>query len=301
MSISIIICSYNNHEQLQKTLAAMECCDAPQNVSIEVILVNNASRDDTYKLKKHSSKKFIFRYIEEHNKGKSNALNTGIRLANGDLIIFTDDDVRPSTEWITTYWKAYEKHGDRYIFGGNVKSIYENECFNKCILKYAPYSVSGLDHGDIERILEDKEYFIGANYAIPKSTIKITSGFKTNIGLNPKNIIPSVGEETEMQMSLQSKGYKRIHLPNAWIGHFVPSNKTRMTHTLKRRLAYGIYKTNVEDVTTPKEKKIPISTLTTSLIKNIAWTLRHINNKDASIQRAHEIAYTIGNIIGRLY
>jgi len=300
MDISIIICSYNNYSQLCETLAAIENCDIPHEVSTEVILVNNASYDDTHRLKFHSSRKFTFRYNEEPKRGKSNALNTGIELSNGKLVIFTDDDVRPNREWITSYWKAYKMHGEKYIFGGNVVSIYEDDSFNKCILKYAPHSVSGLDNGDSEKILDENEYFIGANYAIPNSALKFSTGFKTNIGLNPQRLIPSVGEETEMQMSLLSKGYKRLHVPGAEIRHFVPSSKTKIRHTLKRRLAYGIYKSKIEN---NAEKNIAANetlSLIKHLLKTISWLIKNMHMKDIRIQKAHEIAFIFGKIIGNI-
>jgi cellulose synthase/poly-beta-1,6-N-acetylglucosamine synthase-like glycosyltransferase len=39
-------------------------------------------------------------YLFETQKGKSNALNAGLAIASGEILLFTDDDVLPSEDWI---------------------------------------------------------------------------------------------------------------------------------------------------------------------------------------------------------
>ena len=40
------------------------------------------------------------RYVFEREQGRSPALNAGIRLAQGDIIVTTDDDVRVEPDWL---------------------------------------------------------------------------------------------------------------------------------------------------------------------------------------------------------
>jgi len=300
MDISIIICSYNNCARLRETLCSIENCDTPKGISIELILVNNASQDDTHELKNHKSNKFNYKYIEEPNKGKSNALNTGIGHSQGKLIIFTDDDVKPNAKWITAYWDGYKKHGEDFILGGNVTSIFENDDFNKHLLKHAPYSVSGLNFGSEKRVLGEREFFIGANYAIPRQALRLSNGFKTNIGLNPDSVMPSIGEETEIQKSLQGNGILRAHLPDAEIWHFVPRNKTTLRHTLKRRLAYGIFKATFEMAHERNGRIKTALRLSKQLAMSALQIIIQAKDQEKAMKHAHDMALILGQIAGSL-
>lgn len=55
--------------------------------------------------------------------GKSHALNQAMRVARGELILFTDDDVVPHAGWLDAYAQALHDHPEACIFGGPVRAI----------------------------------------------------------------------------------------------------------------------------------------------------------------------------------
>jgi len=101
--VSVIICTRNRAEELAQTLHALECNDCGDAHTIELIVVDNASADETAEVVKgfHSSRLNV-RYIYEPRKGKCVCLNRALSEANGDIIVLTDDDVRPHQEWLPT-------------------------------------------------------------------------------------------------------------------------------------------------------------------------------------------------------
>jgi glycosyltransferase involved in cell wall biosynthesis len=63
--------------------------------------VDNASTDNTAEVVKAARLlNMPVRYTLERQRGQSQARNTGIAAARGEIILFTDDDVRPSQDWI---------------------------------------------------------------------------------------------------------------------------------------------------------------------------------------------------------
>ncbi len=70
-------------------------------MNAELILVNNGSKDKTEGVAAvKTSANFKVRYAHEPIRGLSQARNVGIRLAKGEILLFIDDDVRPTTSWL---------------------------------------------------------------------------------------------------------------------------------------------------------------------------------------------------------
>src|ERR1700722_14629654 len=101
MKCSIIISSSNRATALEKTLRALGEVFIPTGWDAELIVVDNASKDHTADVVRASQlKNFKVRYLYESRMGKSNALNTGLAVAQGEVLLFTDDDVVPARDWL---------------------------------------------------------------------------------------------------------------------------------------------------------------------------------------------------------
>src|ERR1700733_14448329 len=99
ISVSIIICTCNRAESLQKTLDALGKVRIPRGCKAEVIIVDNGSADGTADLARNAALPDMQAvYLFEPKRGKSNALNSGLAMASGEILLFTDDDVAPSEE-----------------------------------------------------------------------------------------------------------------------------------------------------------------------------------------------------------
>jgi glycosyltransferase involved in cell wall biosynthesis len=73
----------------------------PAGLSVEVIVVDNASRDDTAEAVRQASLDDAqLKYVSEPTPGQSRARNRGLAAADGDIIVFIDDDVIPATDWL---------------------------------------------------------------------------------------------------------------------------------------------------------------------------------------------------------
>lgn len=101
MHISIIICTRNRAKHLAGTLRSVASLDVPSEKSVEVVLVDNASTDATWSvMSSFRPSQFSVVQVREPQRGAANARNTGIRSSQGDILLFTDDDVRLPKNWI---------------------------------------------------------------------------------------------------------------------------------------------------------------------------------------------------------
>lgn len=98
---SIIICTRNRAEMLKKTLVALRAVDVPADMGVELILVDNGSSDHTEEvIRAAKHPRMAVRELTVSLPGKSRALNAAIAVAAGDVLLFTDDDVEPASDWI---------------------------------------------------------------------------------------------------------------------------------------------------------------------------------------------------------
>ena len=87
MKITVILCTYNRCKRLAKALESVAASALPASVDWEVLVVDNNSKDETRQVIEEFCERYParFRYVFEPRQGKSNALNTGIREARGEI------------------------------------------------------------------------------------------------------------------------------------------------------------------------------------------------------------------------
>lgn len=239
MNVSVILCTWNNSERLGITLQAFLDLELSEQRYWELVVVNNNSTDATRDVVNHFTGCLPIKYVEEPKQGLSHARNAGLANATGELVIFTDDDVRPCKRWLDTYWQAYRVNPEGCFWGGPIVSEFEEPPRDMVLISLAPCSVRGLDWGPNQRFLAEREFFISANFGCPAKYLDIVGGFDPSLGLNPATGKVLVGEESDLMNRLEALGLKALYLPDASIQHFVPKSKMTLEHIASRAEAYG--------------------------------------------------------------
>jgi len=237
VDISIIICTWNNSKRLALTLSAIRRCAIPNGLRWELVLVNNNCSDDTDAIVNKFIDDLPLVYVCEPRQGLSRARNRGIEAASGRLVMFTDDDVTPSLDWISSYWVAYKSKPSGYYFGGPIDCEYELLEVDVELLKVAPASVRGLNWGTCPKRLNSNEFFISANWACPKEILEKIGAFDVNKGLNPSSGRIKTGEDTDAMDRLKKINMIPWYIPEARITHFVPADKCTLKHIVSRTKA----------------------------------------------------------------
>ncbi len=102
MDLSILIPLYNEDESLPELAAWIERVMTANNFSYEVIMVDDGSTDNSWKvIEGLRAKNGCIKAIKfQRNYGKSAALNEGFKAAQGDVIITMDADMQDSPDEI---------------------------------------------------------------------------------------------------------------------------------------------------------------------------------------------------------
>ena len=119
--VSIILCTGGRSADLRSTLDSLARVAVPANLSAELIVVENGAQGDAERLAAaFRSAALVVRYVFEPTRGKSRALNRGIRESSGTILLFSDDDIRFPPDWIERMTAPILAGGADAVAGGVV-------------------------------------------------------------------------------------------------------------------------------------------------------------------------------------
>lgn len=115
-TISVIIPTRNRAPLLRQTLQHLLRVAYPAD-RLEVIVVDDGSEDDTQRLLRAVESPFAFRSVRIPHGGPGAARNAGIKVANGDLVLFLDDDIVVPRDLLRIHAQAHAESEDLVAFG----------------------------------------------------------------------------------------------------------------------------------------------------------------------------------------
>ncbi len=87
--VSVIVPAYNEEKVLDKTIRSLL---RSRYKNFEIIIVDDGSKDGTWRIVQSFSANAQVRGVRQKNMGKSAAINRGLRIAQGDIVISIDAD-----------------------------------------------------------------------------------------------------------------------------------------------------------------------------------------------------------------
>ena len=125
--LSVILCTYNRERYLYNVLHSVAAGTLPPS-EYEIVLVDNNSDDGTVgecERFKADHPQVTLRYFMERNQGLSYARNRGIREAQGDVLVYVDDDALVNPEYLQTYAEFFGRNKEAVAAGGPIIPQYD--------------------------------------------------------------------------------------------------------------------------------------------------------------------------------
>jgi GT2 family glycosyltransferase len=119
--ISVVVCTHNRVDSLRRCVDALFSVES--NHDWELIIVDNSSSDGTQDFLSTLPRQFgraRFMTAFESKRGSYAARNEGLRLAQGDIIAFTDDDCYVVKNYIDAIYSAFHKDPKIGFIGGRI-------------------------------------------------------------------------------------------------------------------------------------------------------------------------------------
>jgi glycosyltransferase involved in cell wall biosynthesis len=232
--ISIIVPTFNGSRYLKGALDSIVHQNYPPS-EYEILIVDNCSTDNTKEIGLRAIAAYhdhSIKYIFEPMPGLLSGRHRGVLEAQGEVLIFIDDDITADENWLQSIADIFEDESVQFVTGKNLPD-YQSEppdwldwfwdrrdSVNTCGW------LSLLDFGDEVKEI-DHDYVWGLNFSVRKSALLELGGFHPDAYPNHLQIFQGDGE-TGLTMKAKEKGYKAIYQPKASVYHKIPA--TRMTY-----------------------------------------------------------------------
>jgi glycosyltransferase involved in cell wall biosynthesis len=235
--VSVAICTWNRALLLRETLTQFQQLTVPADTSWELIVVDNNSTDTTAAVVREFERVLPIRYVFEAAAGLSVARNTALSIAEGELLLFTDDDVLVAPEWLTACVAGYRRYPTAGVFGGPIRPWFpvQPDPLLTAAFPMLARGFCGLDYELPLGPLDDTATVLGASMAFRAGAIQ-------GLEFDPRHGVKGSehrggGEETDFMQRVRARGFSVIWIPDMTVRHYV--EPSRMSLSYLRQLTEG--------------------------------------------------------------
>ena len=253
-TVSIIICTRNRVHSLVQTLDSVGRCELPPDLQADFLVVDNGSTDDTANVVRDARlpNGLAVEYLLESDPGLSRARNAGLRRAQGDFYLFTDDDVRVPPNWIGGMCKLLlAGEADAVAGGVHFPPEYEPK------LSQEPFRSRRGWLATTERTdPQDPGCLVGANMAFSRRVLEAAGEFDPELGAGALGFC----EETLFAFQIMAAGLRiRTAFEVSVAHHFdlariTPEALLNMAARMGRSAAYTDYHWKHQDASGARSK-----------------------------------------------
>lgn len=234
--ITVLFATRNSAEWIDLTLNSM-CRLTPPPGGHRIIIVDNGSTDDTSCIIESFRDKLSFTLLHEPVPGKNRALNCGRPFIEGDLVVFTDDDVIVPPDWLIKWCEAGEAFPETGVFSGAIKPHWLKRPDPWVLEEIDPsmvFALTGASHieGEIPPAL-----VFGPNMMI-RAPLVHKNAFDESVGPDGTQNY-AMGSERELNTRLWQQGARCRFVPDVSVAHIIREKQVRREWMVQRYFRFG--------------------------------------------------------------
>lgn len=227
--ISVVLATCNRAAGLRNCLNSLLSMRVCEEVTWELICVDNNSTDDTKRVIAEiaGTATIPVTYVLEQRQGASYARNAGLRAARGEIVAMTDDDCIVDRDWLMSLWREFQSDPTLGMVGGRL------ELYNKEDL---PISIrTSMDRMPFVPGAFN-QHVVGANLAIRRSVMTTIGLFDNHFG--PGSLLLSADDWDFVHRAYRA-GIKILYSPDLIVYHDHGRRGARDLAKLRRAYAVG--------------------------------------------------------------
>jgi glycosyltransferase involved in cell wall biosynthesis len=190
---SVIVPTYNRQNQILRTVSALRKQNLSEN-DYEIIVVDDGSNPPV--------EIEGVKVLRLENVERSAARNAGVEQARGEIIIFIDDDMMVTENFVESHTKAHREWSDAIAIG----KISLPDDFIKTPFGRFRYSLELTGTPTMRGIVDSKNFCAAGNMSIKRERFLYLGGFDRNL---------NSGEDQDLAIRHTSQNGKIVFLPEA--------------------------------------------------------------------------------------
>ena len=280
LAFTVILCTHNRVGMLSGCIESI-LADLKGGLG-ELIVVDNASSDGTSALieSRIDEADIALRLLQDNRLGKSYALNTGIAAAQGEILLFTDDDVIVEAGWSAALMRAF---ADSSV--GAVAGRIQPEWLApppRWLLGPHARMITLIDMGNEPRELGPAELPFGANMAIRRAALGGRADpFDVHLGHRGRTVMAY--EEVRLITEIR-RDWRIVYEPQAVLRHRILPERAERSAL---RVAY--FQTGFGNGRNSRRQGAQLGSLkgrargaTLAFLRALSWSLRNRREVDLS-------------------
>jgi len=247
LGVSIVVCCFNSASRLSEafaqTLAHLAMQESRTDTPWEVIVVDNASTDDTARIAQESWPKGIagsLHVVREAQLGVSYARERGLAEARYEFVSFVDDDNWVFPGWVDAVAEVMSQHPEAGACGGQVEPVFEILPPPVWFEQFKGWFAVGPDFSEERDVTESAGILWTAGLTIRRSAWKElrSNGFHFLLPGHQGSTFRAC-EDDELCLALRLLSWRLWSNPRLCLRHFMPAQRLQWRHLRRRARAEG--------------------------------------------------------------
>ena len=211
--LSVVMATFNRRQILARALDSIFAQDLPPS-EYELVVVVDGSNDGTTEYLRSLCPACALRVIEQPNQGHAAALDRGVAIARGRIVLFMDDDLVLHPSNLRTHLEAHASkdslivHGPVYVAHESAKTLV-TEWIRECVAE----EISRWE----QKWKWPEDANIDPNYSVSRAAFLASGGYDENFRWR---------QNTELGVRFAKMGLKFAYQPGA-ISHHLYSKTAR--------------------------------------------------------------------------
>lgn len=312
VDFTVAIRTYNGAERLPEVLDQLQQQVGTQEISWEVLVVDNNSRDQTAEIVSRYAQQWRqdcpFRYVFEPQQGATYARVRAVQAANSqDLIGFLDDDNIPADNWVAEAYRFGRDRPQVGAYGGIIHAKLDQPpppYFDQVKLFLAIYD-RGPTAFQYERHAKPRRIPAGPGCVIRKQAwqdcVPQQLALQGQVDETTK-VMQGPSEDLEIMYYIQNSNWEVWHNPNMEIWHHIPPKRLEREYLLRVSRASGMstYALRMARLDAWQRSLMPVLTPLYALsdgYKALTYYVQHRHQFAEDVAKACEFESKMGRLL----
>ncbi|MEA5463861.1 hormogonium polysaccharide biosynthesis glycosyltransferase HpsE [Leptothoe sp. PORK10 BA2] len=243
VDFTVVVPTYNGAQRLPQLLGALRSQVNTESIHWEILVVDNNSSDSTKQLIESYQAIWsgwpMLRYTFESQQGAAYARQRGMQDAVSEWVSFVDDDVIPSSDWVSTAYSFRDSQPQLGAYGGQIHPQFESDPPED--FKRIQSFLAIRERGDQPHLYDPENLVLppSAAWVVCRQAWLDSVPTKPNLSGRVKGSMVQ-GDDYEPLIYMHLAGWKIWYNPDMHVSHQIPKGRLEPSYLVNLSRGCGL-------------------------------------------------------------